>query len=76
MQTFLGNQIFIQNTNISSLEDILCSNRGVSLNPEEKKEFFEPDFSMLHDPFLIPDMEKAVNRILLAKERGEIVAIS
>ncbi len=76
MQTLLGNQIVIQNTSTTSLEDILCENRGIPLSPEGKKEFFNPTLSLLHDPFLIPDMEKAVDRILLAKERGEIVAIS
>lgn len=76
MQTFLGNQIVIQNTTNVSLEDILCENRGIPLSSEGKKEFFNPTLSLLHDPFLIPDMEKAVDRILLAKERGEIVAIS
>ncbi len=35
------------------------------------KEFFRPQLSMLHDPWLMKDMEKAVNRILTAVLSGE-----
>lgn len=39
-------------------------------------EFFKPDFeSDLHDPFLFREMEKAVNRILLAIKNKEKIAI-
>lgn len=45
--------------------------RGVS-TPEEAVSFFNPSTSDLHDPFLMPDMDKAVNRLnkaMGAKER-------
>ncbi len=42
---------------------------------EEAESFLEPFLKMLGDPFLIPDMEKAVTRLLLAKELGEPVTI-
>lgn len=45
--------------------------RGVRA-PEEAQAFFSPSISDLHDPFLMPDMEKAVNRLnraMGAKER-------
>jgi single-stranded-DNA-specific exonuclease len=38
--------------------------------PEEAESFLEPFLKKLGDPFLIPDMEKAVTRLLLAKELG------
>src|SRR5574344_1642598 len=42
---------------------------------EEAESFLEPFLKKLGDPFLIPDMEKAVTRLLLAKELGEPVTI-
>lgn len=49
----------------------LLVRRGVS-TPEEADAFFAPSISDLHDPFLMPDMDKAVNRLnraMGAKER-------
>lgn len=49
----------------------LLLRRGVS-TPEEAQGFFTPSISDLHDPFLMPDMDKAVNRLnkaMGAKER-------
>ena len=49
----------------------LLVRRGVN-SPEEAKAFLEPSISDLHDPFLMPDMDKAVNRLnkaMGAKER-------
>jgi single-stranded-DNA-specific exonuclease len=53
----------------------LLSNRGV--NTKEEAEFFlNPNFDEhLHDPFLLPDMERGVIRILEAIEKDEKVAI-
>ncbi len=47
-----------------SLCEILVQ-RGID-NFEKAKDFFRPQLSQLHDPFLMKDMEKAVNRILNA----------
>ncbi|MDE6217994.1 MAG: single-stranded-DNA-specific exonuclease RecJ, partial [Muribaculaceae bacterium] len=49
----------------------LLLRRGVE-NAREAEAFFNPSFSDLHDPFLMQDMEKAVNRLnkaMGAKER-------
>ncbi len=43
---------------------------------EDAKLFFDRNYDEgLHDPFLLPDMEKAVSRILEAIEKGEKIAI-
>jgi single-stranded-DNA-specific exonuclease len=48
--------------------------RGVE--PEEMERFLWPEYgSDMHDPFLMTDMAKAVERILLAAERSEHVVI-
>lgn len=56
------------------LRDLLHA-RGVT-EQEDIERFLEPDFERdSHDPFLLPDMERAVERILAARERGEGVAV-
>ena len=53
----------------------LLYNRGVRTK-KETEIFLNPDFvNHLHDPFLLPDMEKAVNRILKAIDGGEKIGI-
>ncbi len=44
---------------------ILLAQRGIQ-NFEEAKTFFRPDTNALHDPFLMPDMHLAVQRIQLS----------
>jgi single-stranded-DNA-specific exonuclease len=56
-----------------SLAELLVQ-RGVSTF-EEAKAFFRPELSMLHDPFLMNDMDKAIHRIEQAKKHGEKVMI-
>lgn len=52
----------------------LLLNRGVS-DFESAKTFFRPDLSALHDPFLMKDMDKAVQRILEAFNNNENILI-
>ncbi len=42
---------------------------------EDAKKFFRPDFSDLHDPFLMADMEKAVERLSKAMRRNEKILV-
>ena len=45
---------------------------------EEARLFFRPDLSQLHDPFLMKDMDKAVDRLnlALAKKEGILAGYS
>ncbi|OHA86965.1 MAG: single-stranded-DNA-specific exonuclease RecJ [Candidatus Zambryskibacteria bacterium RIFCSPLOWO2_01_FULL_39_39] len=53
----------------------LLYNRGIKTK-KEAEIFLAPDFvNHLHDPFLLPDMKKAVDRILLAILNNERVGI-
>jgi len=42
---------------------------------DKAKQFFRPQLSDLHDPFLMKDMDKAVNRILSAVEKKEKILV-
>lgn len=56
------------------LDDLLLA-RGIE-GEESVKNFLSPDFERdSHDPFLFPDMEKAVERILAAKKNNEKVCV-
>jgi single-stranded-DNA-specific exonuclease len=48
----------------------LLVQRGIT-NFEEARTFFRPQLSQLHDPFLMTDMDKAVDRVLQAINNGE-----
>lgn len=43
--------------------------------PEQAKKFFRPDWSHLHDPFLMKDMNLAVERIISAVKKQEKILI-
>ncbi len=52
----------------------LLVQRGIT-TPEDAKQFFEPKLEDLHDPFLMKDMDKAVERINLALGRREPILV-
>lgn len=52
----------------------LLLQRGVH-SYEEAKQFFRPDLSQLHDPFLMKDMDKAVKRIERAIATNENILV-
>lgn len=53
-------------------EEILEA-RGLQDDAAER--FLHPDYTLGHDPFLLPDMKAAVDRLVLARERQERIAI-
>jgi len=57
---------------MSLFEDILKA-RGLTGTIREA--FLSPNYEARHDPFLLPDMEQAVERLVLARERQERVMI-
>lgn len=59
------------------ISPILCQllrERGIT-NADEAKRFFRPHLSELHDPFLMKDMDKAVNRLNQAMGRKERILV-
>ena len=52
----------------------LLVQRGITTR-EEALEFFHPDLSNLHDPYLMKDMDLAVKRIREAEQAGEKVMV-
>lgn len=42
---------------------------------QEAKDFFRPSLDHLHDPYLMKDMDKAVDRILMAHQNGEKIVV-
>ena len=66
----------LQSTGASArnLLDHLLLSRGLSAPDHDA--FLNPDFFRdSHDPFLLPDMEKAVDRVFSAKKNNEHVAV-
>jgi len=62
------------NINVSSTIAQILVQRGIT-NFDLAKEFFRPDINNLHDPFLMKDMDRAVERLIQAKENNEQVLI-
>ncbi len=55
------------------LFEALLKERGVS--DEEQKDFLNPDYEKLHDPLLLPDMEKARDRVIRAIKSNEHIVV-
>lgn len=56
-----------------SLFDQIIKARG--LDNANLSSFLSPDYVKLHNPFLLPDMEKAVQRIVQARQNQESITI-
>lgn len=68
-------QTDVSGISLDSLTATLLEKRGI-VDPTEVATFLSPDFDThTHDPFLLPDMEKAVVRILKAIENDERITI-
>ena len=59
---------------ISPLQAQCLLNRGLSA-PDAIAAFLQPRLKQLGDPFLLPNMSAAVERLLLARQRGEHLVI-
>lgn len=71
LSTTSGQNIkILSNDTEKPLKEILRTNRNIT-----DDSFFFPSLSDLHDPFLMPDMKIAVERILKAREQNERVVI-
>ena len=60
--------------NVNTLVASLLIQRGID-DFDNAKKFFRPQLSDLHDPFLMKDMDKAVDRIEQAIERNENIIV-
>ena len=63
--------------NLSAYPKLLAQllyNRGLT-DKNQVEDFLDAKYEKLHDPFLFKDMQKAVDRIWLAIERGEKICI-
>jgi len=65
----LSNEINVNPT----LANVLV-NRGIG-DYQQAKDFFRPDFDKLHDPFLMKDMDAAVQRLHHAIENNEKILV-
>jgi len=78
-RTLTEQQIEIQNKlaeelSISPVLSQLLVQRDI-LTFEDARSFFRPDLSDLHDPFLMADMQNAVNRLTLAMKKNEKILV-
>ncbi len=55
------------------LFDEILKVRGLVGN--ERDAFLNPSYDKKHDPFLLPDMQKAVDRLILARQKNEKITI-
>lgn len=55
------------------LFEILLRERGIS--KVEQEDFLNPDYDRLHDPLLLPDMEKARDRVISAINNNEHITV-
>ena len=60
--------------NIDNYLSNLLVQRGIQ-SFDEAKSYFRPQLTDLHDPFLMKDMEKAIDRITVAVEKGEKILV-
>ncbi|MBF0780109.1 MULTISPECIES: single-stranded-DNA-specific exonuclease RecJ [unclassified Granulicatella] len=67
-------QQFKEETGMSESFATLCLQRGIT-SKEDLEAFLNPNLEQLHDPFLMYDMQKAVQRIREAIARGERILI-
>jgi single-stranded-DNA-specific exonuclease len=67
-------QKLVDSLQVTPLVAKLAAERGIT-SPAKWGHFIEPHLEDLHDPFLLHDMDKAVERIMAAVEDGEQITI-
>ncbi|MEK7135090.1 MAG: single-stranded-DNA-specific exonuclease RecJ [Patescibacteria group bacterium] len=53
--------------------ELLLKERGIG--SKDRDSFLKPDYNLLHDPLLLPDIERARDRVLEAIARGEHIVV-
>lgn len=66
--------IFSLKLGISKVVAQVLINRGIT-TIEEARAFLKPEFDLLNEPLLMKDMDKAVERIMLAVQKGEKIRV-
>lgn len=69
-----GEDLIVRDKKIPAIIVQILKNRGYQ-SKEAIESFFAPTINNLYDPFLIPNMEKAVKRVALAIEKKERILI-
>ena len=64
----------LKQVGVTPLAALVLAGRGVT-NKAEAVSFLNSGVELMHDPFLLKDMELAVSRITLALERNETIAV-
>ena len=57
----------------TTLFEAILQARG--LNAQVRRDFLSPDYTKRHDPFLLPDMDRAVERLVQARQNQESITI-
>lgn len=67
-------ELLSKEINVNGLLANMLVNRGIN-DFQSAKDFFRPDLEKLHDPFLMRDMDKAVDRLEAAMTNGEKILV-
>ena len=62
------------NKSVDQIINDILEERGI-LSPEDKDMFLSPDLDKMHDPMKLPDMDKAVARLIRARGEKEKITI-
>src|SRR4051812_21795668 len=67
-------QVLAREAGISPVIAGLLLARGIA-SAEEARRFLQPELEHVHDPFLLPDMEAAVARLVAAVRDGDRILV-
>ncbi|MBM3210041.1 single-stranded DNA exonuclease RecJ [Candidatus Saccharibacteria bacterium] len=59
---------------MTNLFERVLKSRGLD-DPKKRQAFLNPSYEAYHDPFLLPDMDKAVERLVAARQKDEFITI-